>query len=409
MKKGTSILVDSFLCIHQILIGNIVLMKRESRSVRLFSFGEHSDEWLMKIYRFVCQCVDVLFHQIISFSFTYKSIENMKIEEAKNIRIADYLHSLGYNPVKQQGSNLWYKSPFREEHDASFKVNMERNLWYDFGMGKGGNIIALAKELYFCDSLPYLLNRIAEQTPHIHPVSFSFQQQRAEPSFQQLEVHDLTHPALLRYLQGRGINIGLAKEECKELHFTHNGKPYFAIGFSNVAGGYEVRNSFFKGCIAPKDITHIRQQGEPREKCMVFEEFMDYLSFLTLRMKHCSTMPDLDKQDYVILNSTANVSKAIEVLYPYERIHCMLDNDEAGYKATRAISLEYSYHVHDYSHNYRGYSDLNDYLCGKKQEQATDLSQQTMPARPSEQVKRIEPAERQKQMPAVRKSKGFRM
>lgn len=136
---------------------------------------------------------------------------------------------------------------------------------------------------------------------------------------------------------------------------------------------------------------------------------MDYLSFLTLRMKHCSTMPDLDKQDYVILNSTANVSKAIEVLYPYERIHCMLDNDEAGYKATRAISLEYSYHVHDYSHNYRGYSDLNDYLCGKKQEQATDLSQQTMPARPSEQVKRIEPAERQKQMPAVRKSKGFRM
>lgn len=107
-------------------------MKRESRSVRLFSFGEHSDEWLMKIYRFVCQCVDVLFHQIISFSFTYKSIENMKIEEAKNIRIADYLHSLGYNPVKQQGSNLWYKSPFREEHDASFKVNMERNLWYDF-------------------------------------------------------------------------------------------------------------------------------------------------------------------------------------------------------------------------------------------------------------------------------------
>ena len=33
--------------------------------------------------------------------------------------------------------------------------------------GKGGNIIALAKELYCSDSLPYLLNRIAEQTPHV--------------------------------------------------------------------------------------------------------------------------------------------------------------------------------------------------------------------------------------------------
>ena len=88
---------------------------------------------------------------------------------------------------------------------------------------------------------------------------------------------------------------------------------------------------------------------------------MDYLSFLTLRMKNCPTMPDLDRQDYVILNSTVNVPKAIDVLYPYERIHCMLDNDETGYKATQAIALEYSYHVRDFSDNYRGYSDLNDW------------------------------------------------
>ena len=281
----------------------------------------------------------------------------MNIEDVKQIPIADYLHSLGYSPVKRQGNGLWYKSPLREEHEASFKVNTDRNLWYDFGAGKGGNIIALAKELYFSDSLPYLLKRIEEQTPNVRPVSFSFPQCRTEPSFQHLEVRDLTHPALLRYLQGRGINIELAKRECKELHFTNNGKPFFAIGFPNMAGGYEVRNSFFKGCIAPKDITHIRQQGEPREKCLVFEGFMDYLSFL------------------VILNSTVNVPKAIDVLYPYERIHCMLDNDEAGYKATRAIELEYSYRVRDFSHNYRGYSDLNDYLCGRKQEQKNAASQ----------------------------------
>ena len=116
---------------------------------------------------------------------------------------------------------------------------------------------------------------------------------------------------LLRYLQGRGINVELAKRECKELHFTNNGRPFFAIGFPNMAGGYEVRNSFFKGCIAPKDITHIRQQGEPREKCLVFEGFMDYLSFLTLRMRNCPTIPDLDRQDYAILNSTAMCRKPL--------------------------------------------------------------------------------------------------
>ena len=159
----------------------------------------------------------------------------MNIEDVKQISIADYLHSLGYSPVKRQGNGLWYKSPLREEHEASFKVNTDRNLWYDFGAGKGGNIIALAKELYFSDSLPYLLKRIEEQTPNVHPVSFSFPQHRTEPSFQHLEVRDLTHPALLRYLQGRGINIELAKRECKELHLVSRiwqEVTRFAIPFS---------------------------------------------------------------------------------------------------------------------------------------------------------------------------------
>ena len=112
----------------------------------------------------------------------------MTIEEAKSIRIADYLHSLGYSPVKQQGINLWYKSPFREESEASFKVNTEREQWYDFGLGKGGNIIALAAHLYATDHVPYILKRIAEQTPHVRPISFSFgKQSSSEPSFQHLE------------------------------------------------------------------------------------------------------------------------------------------------------------------------------------------------------------------------------
>ena len=49
----------------------------------------------------------------------------------------DYLQSLGYTPVKQQGRNLWYKSPLREETEASFKVNTELEKCYDFGIGKG--------------------------------------------------------------------------------------------------------------------------------------------------------------------------------------------------------------------------------------------------------------------------------
>ncbi|WP_304807263.1 toprim domain-containing protein, partial [Bacteroides acidifaciens] len=192
-------------------------------------------------------------------------------------------------------------------------------------------------------------------------------------------------------------NTALAQAECKELHFVHNGKPYFAIGFPNVAGGYEVRNRFFKGCIAPKDISHIRQSGEPREKCLVFEGMTDYLSFLTLRMKNCPTMPNLDGQDYVILNSVSNVSKSIDVLHGYERIHCLLDNDEAGRKAYWELAGEFAGRIRDFSHNYNGHKDLNDYLCGKP------LSQS---AEPIKQEKQVQSARRMMQPP---KKRGLKM
>ncbi len=165
----------------------------------------------------------------------------MDIQTAKQIRIADYLHSLGYSPVKQQGINLWYKSPLREETEASFKVNIERNQWYDFALGKGGGTIELASHLYATDHIPYILERIAEQTPHIRPDSFSL-------ASSHLPSHVFNNWRLYRFFAcptlifaGKGINTELAKRECREAHFTNNGKRYFAIAFPNISGGYEIR------------------------------------------------------------------------------------------------------------------------------------------------------------------------
>ena len=153
-------------------------------------------------------------------------------------------------------------------------------------------------------------------------------------------------------------------EECSEAHFTHNGKRYFAIAFPNVSGGYEIRNQYFKGCIAPKEISHIKQPGTARETCYVFEGFMDYLSFLTLRLENCPKYPELDRQDYMVLNSVANVSKAIYPLGSYERIHCFFDNDRAGMEAMQQIYKEYGrdLYIRDASQTYSGCKDLNEYL-----------------------------------------------
>ena len=314
----------------------------------------------------------------------------MDIQTAKQISIAEYLHSLGYSPVRRQGGNLWYKSPLREETEASFKVNTERNLWYDFATGKGGNIIALAAELYASDHVSYLLEMIARQAPHVRPVSFSFGGQTlSQPSFRQLEVMPLSSPALFSYLRERGINTELAKRECREVHYLTDGKPYFAVGFPNRSGGYEIRNKFFKGCIAPKDITHIRQE-QTKETCYLFEGFMDYLSFLTLRLERCPDRPELDGQDYIVLNSTSNLSKAIHPLGDYERIHCFLDNDKAGMEAVQELREEYGMRIRDASHIYGGYNDLNDFLCSKRSGQAERWQEKPEPEKRQRQARQPE-------------------
>ncbi len=68
---------------------------------------------------------------------------------------------------------------------------------------------------------------------------------------------------------------------------------------------------------------------------------MDYLSFLTLRQESCPNYPELDGQDYIVLNSVSNVNKALYPLGNYERIHCFFDNDHAGLEALRQIRMEY--------------------------------------------------------------------
>lgn len=87
----------------------------------------------------------------------------MTVEQAKSIAIAEYLQSCGITPVRVQGNSLWYLSPLRTESEPSFKVNQSRNEWYDFGLGKGGDIVSLAMHLHGTDSVAYALNAIGNK------------------------------------------------------------------------------------------------------------------------------------------------------------------------------------------------------------------------------------------------------
>lgn len=284
----------------------------------------------------------------------------MTIEQTKSIQLTDYLHSIGCTPCKQQHNNLWYLSPLRAESEPSFKVNLNRNEWYDFGIGKGGDLIALVREQHSADVAGAL--QILSGKPII-PGSFSFRQQESFQSFDDISLKPLGNVALLQFLRERGIMDEIATAHCKEVYYKLGGKPYFAVAFENDREGYEIRNKYFKGCISPKAITW---RCDFNRLCCVFEGFIDFLSFLTICKREGA---DVAKYDALILNSVGNIPHALRPLRNYEQVHGYLDNDTAGQRATAELRSHFGEKFTDHSPKYSQYKDLNDYLTEQRQEQ----------------------------------------
>ena len=280
------------------------------------------------------------------------------ISEIKNIPLADFLSLLGHEPAVRKGTRLWYKSPLRQEQTPSFKVETTLNCWYDFGIGKGGDIIDLARLVYRSANIGYISDRILRgcAAPSARTAALSFAPRPSAPKAGNMKIVPLAHPALLAYIKERGIPAHIAGAVCREAHYSINGKSYFAVAFGNVNGGWELRNKYFKGCAGHKDISCLPWSRDgPSSECAVFEGFIDYLSALTLGL-----IPGCDA---IVLNSVINVNKAITVLRDYSDIRCFLDNDDAGETALQRLTAVPGKHITDCSHRYNGYNDLNDYLA----------------------------------------------
>uniref|UniRef100_UPI0035A12B0B toprim domain-containing protein n=2 Tax=Prevotella heparinolytica TaxID=28113 RepID=UPI0035A12B0B len=272
----------------------------------------------------------------------------------REIPIADFLSAMGIQPQKQKGNALWYSAPYRTERTPSFKVDTAKNVWFDFGTGKGGDIFDLAGE--FIGSGDFLLRAAFIAKSGTCPLPALEQPQRSEKKeavFEDIWVRPLQDCKLLGYLRGRGIFADTAIPNCEEVRYRVHGKRYYAIGFRNEAGGLELRNRFFKGCIPPKDIS-LKRNGS--DGCAVFEGFMDYLSAMQL---------GIIASDWLVLNSVSNVEKAVKVLQDYERIECYLDNDEAGRRTFRRLYECFGEKVIDRSFLYAEHKDLNEFLLSK--------------------------------------------
>ena len=269
----------------------------------------------------------------------------------REIPIAGFLNAMGVRPAKQRGQVLWYSAPYRTERTPSFKVDTTKNVWFDFGTGKGGDIFDLAGA--FIGSEDFLLRAAFIARSRACPLPVMERPQRnkeGELVFEDIWVRSLQDSKLLGYLEERGIDAHVAIPNCEEIRYRVHGKRYYAVGLRNRSGGMELRNRFFKGCIPPKDIS-LKRSGA--DVCAVFEGFMDYLSAMQL---------GIIASDWLVLNSVSNVEKALQMLGDYQRIECYLDNDDAGRRTFDRLRVNFGDKVVDRSSLYADHKDLNEYL-----------------------------------------------
>ena len=276
----------------------------------------------------------------------------MNIEQAKTIRLTDYMSKIGFTPIfaKHGGNDLWYIAPIRNETEPSFHIHVAGNLWYDQGEGTGGkDVVSLAQyylrnatvsealshldELFYYGSfIPYVKKEIikADEIKNIY--------------IKDMSIHFDWH---YKYLQDRRISkeVGLKYLRNVQYKNTTSNKIRYGLGFKNSIGGWELRhymeadNTYQKSSIVPKGMTFI--QGVDNTIVDIFEGFSDFLPYLT----NCSKNGLIPDHSTIVLNSLSFHRQAAQKMITRLKavdntiieVRTFFDNHSPGYDAANYI------------------------------------------------------------------------
>jgi len=276
----------------------------------------------------------------------------MNAAQANALSLPAILAKLGYQPQKQRRRDHLYLSPLRQERTPSFHVNIADNIWYDFGEGRGGDVVDFACAWLESRSLGHSVQEALRFLQDMYGFAVPQEVFKARasakrapeaktdddcPALSIITTHSLRHPSLLRYLtDDRMIPLDLARKYLVEVevHNRNTGKTFHAIAMKNADGGYELRTREFQVTAGHKDVTVLRGSTLPAAEVHVFEGFMDLLS--ALADQELDAFPG----DMIVLHSLACLSKALPYIENYEhytRLFSWLDNDQAGEKATQFL------------------------------------------------------------------------
>jgi hypothetical protein len=272
--------------------------------------------------------------------------------------LVDFLSRLGHQPARKYGRERIYYSILREDDTRpSLSVNDELGVWFDHGTRKGGNIVDLGLALWKHLSFQEVVQKIQEvclistgdKKPPRPRIAVRV------PNYIVQDIKEIgTHPAINDYLKSRQI-FEQAKLMLKEIYYfvvDYKGekKQFFAAGWKNEKGAWEVRNRYFKGCLGHKAISFIPGH---QKKAALFEGFINFLSWR-------AENPNAD-HSIIVLNTIGLLDSGIEKAKAFSLLDVFFDRDQPGYQATKDLLKALPYAT-DRSGVYEGYNDYNDKL-----------------------------------------------
>ena len=287
----------------------------------------------------------------------------MNCKQFNTIPLEEVLQILGHLPTKQTEKEAWFLNPFANENHASFKLDKRNNIWFLHSEGIGGNNTDFMIK-YLNASVKEVLEWAENQNFFSFQPENSIQKQNSlKQNYQITEIKEFQNEHLKSYLHQRGLSTKV-HPLVKEIHFRIDQKNLYAIGFENLSGGWELRNPFYKGSLLKKDISIIKlnnesqNQNETGKRIVVFEGFIDALSFVEMK--------PFFNGNLLVMNSISLLNRTKEYLQNYSEIHLFLDNDNTGEICKNEILKSFP-KAKNHSEIYALHKDLNDYLKSKKE------------------------------------------
>jgi len=283
-------------------------------------------------------------------------------ELKQQVSIVALLEHLGFQPKKRSGGNLLYISMLRDsDTNPSFSVNEAKGVWFDHGMGKGGNIIDFGLEFWRPATVKEVilkLNGFYGVEVGETPLSAARAVHRPRlatklPHYQIEELKELGNNwAITKYLKSRGV-WNIPNSGIKEVYYYIEDekkvrKQFYSAGWQNENGGWEVRNPNFKGCLGRKGITFVPGNNQ---NLAVFEGYLNYLSW-KLENKNL-------RDNVLVLNSLSFLKAGIARSQSFDHINIFFDLDASGVQATQTFRQAVPRAI-DCSRAYAGYNDYNE-------------------------------------------------